>query len=117
MENKLKNLITQSLIGSDQTTAKTTFTTQFQTTDKTSDCTYTPTTTGTGTAKDDLQSLINKAIRPITPQQGWQCPVCGAVMSPWSSVCVNCHGNWNYNVTWKFNPYEITCKTGSDSNT
>jgi hypothetical protein len=25
-------------------------------------------------------------------QQGWQCPVCKAVMSPTTSVCVNCKG-------------------------
>lgn len=117
MENILKNLIEQSAIDSDQTTAKTTFTPYLQTTNKTGDCTYTPTTTGTGTPKADSQTLVNKDMKSTTPQQGWQCPVCGAVMSPWSSVCINCHGNWNCNVTWKFNPYEITCKTGSNSNT
>lgn len=45
-----------------------------------------------------------------TAAQGWQCPVCGAVMSPWTSVCVNCHGNW-HKVT--FDKYQVTC-TGSD---
>ena len=25
-------------------------------------------------------------------QQGWQCPICKAVMSPTTSVCVNCRG-------------------------
>ena len=25
-------------------------------------------------------------------QQGWECPKCGAVMSPTTSVCVNCNG-------------------------
>ena len=25
-------------------------------------------------------------------QQGWQCPVCKAVMSPTTDVCVNCRG-------------------------
>lgn len=25
-------------------------------------------------------------------QQGWECPKCGAVMSPSTSVCVNCRG-------------------------
>ena len=24
--------------------------------------------------------------------QGWECPKCGAVMSPTTSVCVNCNG-------------------------
>lgn len=42
-----------------------------------------------------------------TAAQGWQCPVCSAVMSPWTSVCVNCHGNRRYT----FN--QVTC-TGSD---
>lgn len=25
--------------------------------------------------------------------QGWECPKCGAVMSPTTSCCVNCRGN------------------------
>lgn len=25
-------------------------------------------------------------------QQGWECPKCGAVMSPTTSCCVNCRG-------------------------
>lgn len=25
--------------------------------------------------------------------QGWECPKCGAVMSPTTSVCVNCNGH------------------------
>ena len=25
--------------------------------------------------------------------KGWECPKCGAVMSPITSVCVNCRGN------------------------
>ena len=26
-------------------------------------------------------------------QQGWECPKCGAVMSPTTACCVNCRGN------------------------
>lgn len=26
-------------------------------------------------------------------QQGWECPKCGAVMSPHTACCVNCRGN------------------------
>lgn len=26
-------------------------------------------------------------------EQGWQCPVCGAVMSPKERCCINCTGN------------------------
>ena len=32
-------------------------------------------------------------------QQGWECPKCGAVMSPTTSVCVNCRGNSNSSAT------------------
>lgn len=99
--NELKNLIKNT----EQTAAKT-------------ETTYTPSTTGIST--EDINKLFRAAptqLTPINPQQGWQCPVCGAVMSPWTSVCINCHGNWNYGITWKYNPYEVTCKTKSDSST
>lgn len=43
--------------------------------------TTTTTTTGTSISYN----------RPI--QEGWRCPQCGAVMSPWTSFCVNCRGN------------------------
>lgn len=26
-------------------------------------------------------------------QQGWECPKCGAVMSPTTCSCINCRGN------------------------
>ena len=32
-------------------------------------------------------------------QQGWECPKCGAVMSPHTDCCVNCRGNINIFVT------------------
>lgn len=33
-------------------------------------------------------------------QQGWQCPVCGNVLSPWTTMCP-CHGNptWTTSTT------------------
>jgi hypothetical protein len=32
-------------------------------------------------------------------QQGWECPKCGAVMSPTTACCVNCRGNKGSGVT------------------
>ena len=32
-------------------------------------------------------------------EKGWQCPVCGAVMSPRESVCINCKGNVNIGIS------------------
>jgi hypothetical protein len=26
----------------------------------------------------------------VGPQQGWQCPLCKAVMSPWAQSCIHC---------------------------
>ena len=70
-----------------------------------------PTTT---TPIPDPMSLLGQKFAP-TPQQGWQCPVCGAVMSPWTSVCVRCNGYGGYTPTWKFNPYEVTCTTKTNT--
>lgn len=30
--------------------------------------------------------------------KGWECPKCGAVMSPTTSVCVNCRGCTEINI-------------------
>ena len=32
-------------------------------------------------------------------QQGWECPKCGAVMSPYTDACINCRGNSGVFVT------------------
>ena len=95
--NKLKTLINQATTGDN----------------------YYQSTVTTPISQEELDKIAKAPIKlepAVSPQQGWQCPVCGAVMSPWTSTCINCHGNWNYSVTWKYNPYEVTCKTGSDSN-
>ena len=34
--------------------------------------------------------MVNEKINFL--QQGWECPKCGAVMSPSTSVCINCRG-------------------------
>ena len=31
--------------------------------------------------------------------KGWECPKCGAVMSPTTSVCINCTGHCETTVT------------------
>ena len=36
-------------------------------------------------------------------QKGWECPKCGAVMSP-TSVCVNCRGFTEVSTSAKFIP-------------
>jgi hypothetical protein len=41
-------------------------------------------------------------------QQGWECPKCGAVMSPTTACCVNCRGNKGGGIpTTITNPAEI----------
>lgn len=49
-------------------------------------------------------------------QQGWECPKCGAVMSPSTSCCVNCRGNKNGGTaTTITNPVTVKAKwTGDD---
>ena len=40
--------------------------------------------------------------------QGWECPKCGAVMSPTTSCCVNCRGNKGGGIpTTITNPIEV----------
>lgn len=61
-------------------------------------------------------------------QEGWRCPQCGAVMSPWTSFCVNCRGNTitpsvftttssdKYDITQVHAPYtELTAQNQSDA--
>ena len=41
-------------------------------------------------------------------QQGWECPKCGAVMSPHTDCCVNCRGNKGGGIpTTITNPIEV----------
>lgn len=47
------------------------------------------------TTKQITDNGFNK---PLT-QQGWQCLVCGAVMAPWCSSCINCTGHKSITVT------------------
>lgn len=52
--------------------------------------------------------------------KGWECPKCGAVMSPTTSVCVNCRGVSNSSATTPLNGFFIDnvintlCKTDAD---
>ena len=40
-------------------------------------------------------------------QQGWECPKCGAVMSPHTNCCVNCRGNKGGYITTTTDPTKI----------
>lgn len=37
-------------------------------------------------------------------QKGWECPKCGAVMSPTTSACINCHGFTGSSISTNFIP-------------
>lgn len=37
-------------------------------------------------------------------QKGWECPKCGAVMSPTTSLCVNCRGFTEVSISANFIP-------------
>ena len=36
--------------------------------------------------------------------KGWECPKCGAVMSPTTSVCVNCRGFAEVSISTNYTP-------------
>ena len=57
------------------------------------------TTTTTSTAIDTGKSVITGS-----PQYGWVCPLCGAVMSPLTTTCVNNHSNMYFPYWWE-RPY------------
>lgn len=42
--------------------------------------------------------------------KGWECPKCGAVMSPTTSVCVNCRGVSETSINTHYTPTETDCK-------
>ena len=52
-------------------------------------------------------------------QYGWKCPICGAVMAPWQSVCINCSGiNKPYVGIGDFYPTwwnNVTCEVATTS--
>ena len=43
-------------------------------------------------------------------EKGWVCPKCGAVMSPTTSVCVNCRGFTEVSISTNYIPTETDCK-------
>ena len=48
-------------------------------------------------------------------QQGWECPKCGAVMSPTTSCCVNCRGNKGADFTIHTQSILINAPTTKDT--
>ena len=45
------------------------------------------------------QNQSAKTLGAITYQEGWQCPVCKAVMAPWKPSCINCTGTPQLTIT------------------
>jgi uncharacterized OB-fold protein len=37
-------------------------------------------------------------------EKGWECPKCGAVMSPTKSVCINCTGFVDVTIATQYTP-------------
>lgn len=42
--------------------------------------------------------------------KGWECPKCGAVMSPMTSVCVNCRGFSEVTIKTNYTPQSDSTK-------
>lgn len=55
-----------------------------------------------------MKNINEPKIEVKVPLQGWQCPVCGAVMSPLTLSCINCKGHLPYYPSypqWPSTPY------------
>ena len=46
----------------------------------------------------EISHTITSGYMKVGAQQGWQCPVCGIINSPWTAQCP-CHGNPNWITT------------------
>ena len=40
----------------------------------------------------DIAEEIKQFSQTTQMQEGWQCPICKAVMAPWKPSCINCTG-------------------------